>query len=63
MIRIEIDTKNDAFREHLDDVSRILRGIARRLEEGELERGEHHHVGLRDSNGNTVGFLEMKEND
>ena len=61
MIRIEIDTKNAAFADNLDDVSRILRMIARRLEGGELERGEHCYIKLRDVNGNTVGSLELSE--
>ena len=56
MIKITLNTENSAF-EDTSEVSRILNKLAQDLEEGKLP------LKLRDINGNTVGFVEYKEDD
>ena len=58
MFRVEIDTSNDAFgHEWYEEVGRLLRDIAKRICEGELDGA------LRDANGNCVGVFEMEPTD
>lgn len=56
---IEIDTDNAAFEdENLEhELSQILRKASNRLANGELD------FRLRDSNGNTVGFAYLEEDE
>jgi hypothetical protein len=54
-LTVTIETDNAAFEGDAGpELSRILRGLARRLEDGETQGR------LRDSNGNTVGRFELE---
>jgi len=55
---LSIDSDSDAlaFDDSRSELSRIVRGVADRIGNGEL-RGS-----VRDINGNTVGHYETKEN-
>ena len=62
MLRIELETTNEAFVESDNaEIARILRGLAMNFENGARESS---HGKLRDSNGNVCGqFLFRIEND
>lgn len=55
MFRLEIDTSNAAF-DYPDELSRIVRGVARTIEDPPLRRTKG---GVRDMNGNLVGRWEF----
>lgn len=54
--KININTDNAAF-EDTNELSRILKGVAARLETS-IAPGQYN---IRDSNGNTVGHYEITE--
>jgi hypothetical protein len=59
MIRIEIQTDNEAFANHLGaEVARILREFSNFIELACNDPGFIKRT-LRDSNGNTVGTVEV----
>lgn len=53
-ITIDMETDNAAFEEGFQEKKRILRSIANRVAEGELDGRE------RDVNGNTVARFEVE---
>lgn len=58
-ITIELNTDNSAFEETPGEVSRILRLIADRADEGEWETMTA--LPLSDGNGNKVGTITVEE--
>lgn len=63
-VTITIDCDNAAFEAHADlEVVRILRDLARRIDDGEgTPLGTSAYpLSLRDINGNTVGTMEVSE--
>lgn len=56
MIKLKINTENAAFDQEGQEVARILRGLADRLEN--LDKLQECQLPLRDLNGNTVGYYQ-----
>jgi len=56
MFRIKLDTDNQAFDQEGQEVARILRDLADRLEN--LDKLQECQQPLRDLNGNTVGYYQ-----
>ena len=54
MLKIKINTENQAFDQEGQEVARILRGLADRLEN--LGKLQECQLPLRDINGNNVGY-------
>ena len=54
MLKIRIKTDNQAFDQEGQEVARILRGLADKLEH--LDKLQESQLPLRDLNGNTVGY-------
>jgi hypothetical protein len=61
MIRVEIQTENDAFKENFENEVQavFLRIVSRLVNNLPLENGDKFKV--VDSNGNSVGFVEWIE--
>lgn len=55
--RVTIDTDNAAFQDDYNEVGRILRDVADRIEEGSADLRDG--IALRDLNGNTVGRAQL----
>ena len=56
MLKVKINTENQAFDQEGQEVARILRGLADRLEN--LDKLQECQLPLRDVNGNTVGYYQ-----
>ena len=56
MLKIRIKTDNQAFDQEGQEVARILRSLADRLEN--LDKLQECQLPLRDLNGNTVGYYQ-----
>jgi len=56
MLKIKINTENQAFDQEGQEVARILRALADRLEN--LDKLQESQLPLRDLNGNTVGYYK-----
>tara|TARA_R100001509_G_scaffold17005_1_gene8554 strand:+ start:521 stop:799 length:279 start_codon:yes stop_codon:yes gene_type:complete len=56
MLKIKINTENQAFDQEGQEVARILRLLADRLEN--LDKLQECQLPLRDLNGNTVGYYQ-----
>ena len=56
MLKLKIETDNQAFDQEGQEVARILRGLADRLEN--LDKLQECQLPLRDLNGNTVGYYQ-----
>ena len=54
MLKLKIKTDNQAFDQEGQEVARILRGLADKLEQ--LDKFQECQLPLRDLNGNTVGY-------
>ena len=54
MLKIKINSENAAFDQEGQEVARILRGLADKLEH--LDKLQESQLPLRDLNGNTVGY-------
>ena len=54
MLKIRIKTDNQAFDQEGQEVARILRNLADKLEH--LDKLQESQLPLRDLNGNTVGY-------
>jgi hypothetical protein len=56
--KLAFDTKNEAFDDdaYLPEITRILRDVARQVEENGLTSGS-----IKDSNGNTIGDFKADE--
>lgn len=57
MFSLQFSMANEAFDEPATEIARILRHVARRVENGELPDGDDTGFGMpvKDINGNTVG--------
>ena len=56
MLKLKIDTDNLAFDQEGQEVARILRDLAEKLEH--LAELQESQLPLRDLNGNTVGYYQ-----
>lgn len=56
MLKLKIDTDNLAFDQEGQEVARILRDLADKLEH--LDELQESQLPLRDLNGNTVGYYQ-----
>ena len=56
MLKVKINTENQAFDQEGQEVARILRDLADRLEN--LDKLQECQLPLRDLNGNTVGYYQ-----
>ena len=56
MLKLKIDTDNLAFDQEGQEVARILRDLADKLEH--LDELQESQLPLRDHNGNTVGYYQ-----
>ena len=56
MLKLKIETDNQAFDQEGQEVARILRGLADRLEN--LDKLQECQQPLRDLNGNLVGYYK-----
>ena len=56
MLKLKINTDNQAFDQEGQEVARILRDLADRLEN--LDKLQECLLPLRDLNGNTVGYYQ-----
>ena len=56
MLKLKIETDNQAFDQEGQEVARILRGLADRLEN--LDKLQECQQPLRDLNGATVGYYQ-----
>ena len=56
MLKLKINTENAAFDQEGQEVARILRDLANRLEN--LDKLQECQLPLRDLNGNTVGYYQ-----
>ena len=56
MLKLKINSENAAFDQEGQEVARILRGLADRLEN--LDKLQESQLPLRDLNGNTVGYYQ-----
>jgi len=56
MFKIRIKTDNQAFDQEGQEVARILRDLADKLEH--LDKLQESQLPLRDLNGNTVGYYQ-----
>ena len=56
MLKIRIKTDNQAFDQEGQEVARILRDLADKLEH--LDELQESQLPLRDLNGNTVGYYQ-----
>ena len=56
MLKLKINSENAAFDQEGQEVARILRGLADRLEN--LDKLQECQRPLRDLNGNTVGYYQ-----
>ena len=56
MLKLKIDTDNLAFDQEGQEVARILRDLADKLEH--LDALQESQLPLRDLNGNTVGYYQ-----
>ena len=56
MLKLKIETDNQAFDQEGQEVARILRDLADRLEN--LDKLQECQLPLRDLNGNTVGYYQ-----
>ena len=56
MLKLKINSDNQAFDLEGQEVARILRGLADRLEN--LDKLQECQLPLRDLNGNTVGYYQ-----
>jgi len=54
MLKLKLETDNQAFDQEGQEVARILRDLANRLEN--LDKLQECQQPLRDLNGNTVGY-------
>ena len=60
MLKLKLETDNQAFNQEGHEVARILRGLADRLEN--LDKLQECQLPLRDLNGNTVGYYQTWTN-
>ena len=58
MLKLKINSENAAFDQEGQEVARILRGLADRLEN--LDKLQECQLPLRDVNGNTVGYYQTR---
>ena len=56
MLKLKLETDNQAFNQEGQEVARILRGLADRLEN--LDKLQESQLPLRDINGNNVGYYQ-----
>ena len=56
MLKIKINSENAAFDQEGQEVARILRGLADKLEH--LDKLQESQLPLKDLNGNTVGYYQ-----
>jgi len=56
MLKLKINSDNQAFDQEGQEIARILRGLADRLEN--LDKLQECQLPLRDINGNTVGYYQ-----
>ena len=56
MLKLKIETDNQAFDQEGQEVARILRGLADQVEH--LDKLQECQLPLRDVNGNTVGYYQ-----
>ena len=56
MLKLKIETDNQAFDQEGQEVARILRGLADRLEN--MDKLQECQLPLRDLNGATVGYYQ-----
>ena len=56
MLKLKINSENAAFDQEGQEVARILRDLADRLEN--LDKLQESQLPLRDLNGNTVGYYQ-----
>ena len=56
MLKLKINTDNQAFDQEGQEVARILRGLADQVEH--LDKLQECQLPLRDLNGNTVGYYQ-----
>ena len=56
MLKIKINTENQAFDQEGQEVARILRGLADQVDH--LDKLQECQLPLRDLNGNTVGYYQ-----
>ena len=56
MLKLKIETDNQAFDQEGQEVARILRGLADQVEH--LDKLQECQLPLRDLNGNTVGYYQ-----
>jgi len=56
MLKLKINTENQAFDREGQEVARILRALADKLEH--LDKLQESQLPLRDLNGNTVGYYQ-----
>ena len=56
MLKLKLETDNQAFDQEGQEVARILRGLADRLES--LDKLQECQLPLRDLNGNNVGYYK-----
>ena len=56
MLKLKLETENQAFDQEGQEVARILRDLADRLEN--LDKLQECQLPLRDLNGNTVGYYQ-----
>ena len=60
MLKLKLNTENQAFDQEGQEVARILRDLADRLEN--LDKLQECQLPLRDLNGNTVGYYQTWTN-
>ena len=58
MLKLKLETDNQAFDHEGQEVARILRALADRLEY--LDKLQECQLPLRDLNGNTVGYYQTR---
>ena len=56
MLKLKLETDNQAFDQEGQEVARILRLLANRLEH--LDKLQESQLPLKDLNGNTVGYYQ-----
>ena len=56
MLKLKLETDNQAFDQEGQEVARILRSLADKLEH--LDKLQESQLPLRDLNGNTVGYYQ-----
>ncbi len=56
MLKLKINSENAAFDQEGQEIARILRGLADRLEN--LDKLQECQLPLKDLNGNTVGYYQ-----